>query len=84
MKRAQDFQKSIGGVNIGGKPTMMAKDPVKYALLLEQVYRGESVTCPECKEAGLQHHFYASRKDRTGDPHHCARTYAKRRRTMSL
>ena len=66
MKRARDFQKNIGGMIIGGKPTMMAKDPVKYALLLEHVYRGESVTCPECKKAGLQHHFYASRKDRTG------------------
>lgn len=45
---------------------MMAKNPVKYALLLESVYEGKDVSCPECGKKGLQHRFYASGKDRVG------------------
>lgn len=45
---------------------MMAKDPVKYAYLLKDIYSGKDITCPECGKPGLQHHFYARGKDKVG------------------
>lgn len=45
---------------------MMAKNPVKYALLLEKVYEGKAIVCPACGKPGLQYHFYASGEDRVG------------------
>lgn len=45
---------------------MMTKNPVKYAYLLEEIYEGKNVICPQCKKVGLQHRFYASEKDKIG------------------
>lgn len=45
---------------------MMAKNPIKYALLFKELYAGKEINCPECGGLGLQHRFYARGKDRTG------------------
>ena len=45
---------------------MMAKNPVKYAYLLKEVYEGKEVACPQCGKIGLRHQFYAAGKDRIG------------------
>lgn len=42
------------------------KNPIKYAYLLEKVYRGETVECPECGASGLTHTFFADTIDRIG------------------
>ncbi|MDO5345312.1 MAG: transposase [Lachnospiraceae bacterium] len=45
---------------------MMESDPVAYALLLEKVYKGETVKCPKCGKEGLQHSFFSPKDDRVG------------------
>lgn len=44
----------------------MAKNPIKYAYLLKDIYLGKEVACPECGKPGLQHHFYAQGKGHIG------------------
>lgn len=38
---------------------MMVKNPIKYVALLEKVYSGEEIKCPECGRAGLDHRFFS-------------------------
>lgn len=44
----------------------MAKDPIRYVRLLEEIYEGKEVVCPQCKRKGLEHHLYASGGERVG------------------
>lgn len=56
---------------------MMANNPVKYALLLEKVYNGEQIRCPQCGKAGLQHKFFSPENDRVGFAQfHCPHCFA--------
>lgn len=53
-------------MSIGEKLIMMAKNPIKYAYLLKEIYEGKEVTCPQCGKSGLRHRFCASKKDKVG------------------
>ena len=66
-------------MNIGGGQIMMAKNPIKYAYLLKDIYLGKEVACPECGKPGLEHRFYASGKEKVGFAQfhcHCCNTDA--------
>ncbi len=45
---------------------MMVNNPVEYALLLKQVYKGKEVKCPKCGRYGLQYKFFSPRNSRVG------------------
>lgn len=45
---------------------MLTNDPVKYALLLDEIYCGNQVKCPNCGNKTLQHRFHARMEDRIG------------------
>lgn len=45
---------------------MLTNDPIKYALLLEKIYQGQRVKCPNCGKENLQHRFHANKNDRIG------------------
>ena len=39
---------------------MRINNPIKYALLLDEIYAGKDAICPECGRAVLEHKFYAT------------------------
>lgn len=45
---------------------MMVNNPIEYAKLLEDVYAGKEVRCPQCKEEGLEHRFCSEGKEKIG------------------
>lgn len=45
---------------------MMVKNPIEYAKLLNDVYAGKYILCPECGKQGVEHHFFSSGKDNVG------------------
>lgn len=45
---------------------MLTDNPVKYALLLNEIYNGNKVRCPNCGSETLQHRFHARIEDRIG------------------
>ncbi len=45
---------------------MLTSNPTKYALLLDELYQGQMVKCPNCGSEKLVHRFHANQNDRIG------------------
>lgn len=42
-----------------GEQDMLTNNPTRYALLLDKIYQGQTVECPNCGSEKLQHRFHA-------------------------
>lgn len=42
------------------------ENPIKWAYLLKSAYEGNELECPYCGEKGVEHRFFADKKDNIG------------------